>query len=105
MHRLSNIVLKGQPLCNIGKVMGVIERERTSFGQRLFDAREAVGLNQTEVCKRIGISQGTLSGLERTAHASRHTAVLAKCASPWTAKESFGAGLPKETIACQTDAR
>lgn len=72
------MVPKGEPICNIGKVMTMTERERTSFGQRLFDAREAAGLKQEDVCERIGIAQGTLSGLERSASASRHTAMLAK---------------------------
>lgn len=72
------MVPKGEPIRNIGKVMPMTERERTLFGKRLFDAREAAGLKQEDVCERIGIAQGTLSGLERSASASRHTAMLAK---------------------------
>lgn len=55
----------------------MIERYRTPFGQRLFDARTAAGLKQTEVCRRLQISQGTLSELERSAHSSGHVAALA----------------------------
>jgi transcriptional regulator with XRE-family HTH domain len=54
------------------------DRDRTPFGARLRWAREAAGLQQQDVVQRVGIKQGTLSGLEREANASRHTATLAK---------------------------
>jgi len=40
-------------------------RERTAFGQRLFERREAVGLTQAEVAERLGISQRAYSAWER----------------------------------------
>jgi transcriptional regulator with XRE-family HTH domain len=46
-------------------------RDRTPFGQRMFDAREVAGLTQMQVRERLKVSQGTLSELERTAHSTR----------------------------------
>lgn len=40
-------------------------RERTEFGQRLFDRREAAGLTQAEVAERLGLSQRAYSAWER----------------------------------------
>ena len=40
-------------------------RERTDFGQRLFERREAAGLTQSEVAKQLGISQRAYSAWER----------------------------------------
>jgi phage repressor protein C with HTH and peptisase S24 domain len=60
------------------------DRDRTPFGARLKWAREYAGLQQVEVVQRLAdqgytpVKQGTLSGLEREASASRHTATLAK---------------------------
>lgn len=40
------------------------ERERSAFGQRMFEARTRAGLTQMQVRKALGVSQGTLSDLE-----------------------------------------
>lgn len=45
-------------------------RERSAFGQRMFDAREAAGLTQMDVRAQIGCSQGTLSQLEGMSESS-----------------------------------
>src|SRR5688572_14084439 len=49
----------------------VKSRERTPFGQRMFEARETAGLTQMQVRERLKVSQGTLSELEHTAHSTR----------------------------------
>ncbi len=49
------------------------------FGKRLKESREAAGFLQPEVCKRVGIRQGTLSQLESGKSArSTYTIALAK---------------------------
>jgi transcriptional regulator with XRE-family HTH domain len=63
-----------------------MSRERTPFGQRMLDAREKAGLTQMDVRKALGLSQGTLSGLEHTANGSSHVvrfAELYKCDANW----------------------
>lgn len=40
-------------------------RDRTEFGQQLFERREAAGLTQVEVAGQIGISQRAYSAWER----------------------------------------
>lgn len=45
-------------------------RDRSPFGVRMREAREAAGLSQTAVAKKLEISQGTLSELERTSQGS-----------------------------------
>lgn len=81
MHRVTDILSTGRPIVNIGRLMPMKKtasaRERTPFGQRLFEAREGAGLKQKEVQKAIGISQSTLSGLERVADSSGFTPQLA----------------------------
>lgn len=54
-----------------------MEKTRTAFGQRLWEARKAAKLSQNLVCQKIGISQGTLSELENSANSSGHIAALA----------------------------
>jgi transcriptional regulator with XRE-family HTH domain len=41
------------------------ERKRTAFGQRLVAAREALGLSQTELAQRLGLTQRALCWWER----------------------------------------
>lgn len=53
-------------------------RERSPFGLRLWKARERAGLTQMEVRKRLDISQGTLSDLERTGLSSGLVAQFAQ---------------------------
>ena len=40
-------------------------RERTEFGQRLFEQREAAGLTQSEVAEQLGLSQRAYAAWER----------------------------------------
>jgi transcriptional regulator with XRE-family HTH domain len=67
----------GKPIAPIGKVIAMDSRTRTAFGRRLFEARTAAKLSQGQVCKKIGIKQGTLSELENEAHRSSYTPALA----------------------------
>jgi transcriptional regulator with XRE-family HTH domain len=45
-------------------------RERSAFGSRMHEARQAAGLTQMQVKAAVGCSQGTLSELEATADSS-----------------------------------
>ena len=74
-----------------------VSYQRTPFGQRLFDARRAANLTQKQVATAIGMSQGTLAGLERTAHSSGLTVQLAslyKVSAEWLAT---GSNLARES--------
>lgn len=53
------------------------DEQRTPFAQRMRAARVHAGLNQQEAAKLIGIQQGSLSELEKTATKSAHTAKAA----------------------------
>ena len=55
-----------------------MEKTRTPFGRRLFEARKKAKLTQQQVREKIGISQGTLSELETDAHGSSYTPALAE---------------------------
>ena len=39
--------------------------ERSDFGKRLFTVRQQMGLSQTELAERLGITQSTYAGWER----------------------------------------
>jgi phage repressor protein C with HTH and peptisase S24 domain len=56
------------------------KRERTPFGQRLFDARTNAGLSQTALSKMVGMAQGTLGEAEVTAQGSSYTSQIAQAA-------------------------
>lgn len=53
------------------------DEQRSPFAQRMRAARVHAGLNQQDAAKRIGIQQGSLSELEKTATKSAHTAKAA----------------------------
>jgi transcriptional regulator with XRE-family HTH domain len=53
--------------------------KRTSFGQRLFDARQLKGLSQHQIAKAVGVTQTSYSDWERTG-GSFHPEVLLKLA-------------------------
>lgn len=82
VHTSHNI---GKPLCmSIGKpnidigILIPMDKNRTAFGQRLYDARKQAGLTQKQVRDKTGIAQGTLSELENDAQGSSFTAALAE---------------------------
>jgi transcriptional regulator with XRE-family HTH domain len=54
--------------------------ERSPFGERLVAARQTLGLSQTQVAEKLGITQQTYAGWERRTTALRpdHIAQLAK---------------------------
>lgn len=54
------------------------ERERSAFGQRMYEARKASGLTQVEVQTALGISQSNMSDLEGTAESSTFVPQLAE---------------------------
>ncbi len=41
------------------------KRQRSPFGQRLYELREAAGITQSEISQALGISQSTYSDWER----------------------------------------
>lgn len=51
--------------------------ERTPFGRRLFESREAAGFTQDQVAEKIGMSQGTLGEAETSGKRSGYTPQLA----------------------------
>jgi transcriptional regulator with XRE-family HTH domain len=53
-------------------------RERSAFGLRLYEARLKAGLTQVQVKEALGISQGSLSDLEREGERSAYVPALAK---------------------------
>jgi len=53
------------------------ERERTEFGNRLYRARKHAKLNQAQLAKLVGMSQGTLGEAEYTAQSSSYTLKIA----------------------------
>lgn len=97
-HRDADIVSTGLPIVNIGKLIGVKSKERTPFGQRLYDARKRAKLTQEQVAKAIGIGQSTLAELERSAQGSSRAVELAglyRCDALWlTTGEESGAPAP-----------
>lgn len=89
IDRHADIVEIGDPMCNIGRLMAMPSpRERTPFGLRLNQARKRAGLLQSDVAEKLGISQGTLSGLEKTGRSSGlvvQLATLYRCSPVWLA--------------------
>jgi transcriptional regulator with XRE-family HTH domain len=86
-HRDADIVPNGLPNVNIGRLRGM-ERDRTPFGARMFQARTVAGLTQMEVKGKLKISQGTLSELEHTANSSGRVVEFARlygCDADWLA--------------------
>jgi DNA-binding XRE family transcriptional regulator len=62
------------------------DEKRSPFAQRMRAARVHAGLNQQDAAKKIGIQQGSLSELEKTATKSAHTAKAAtvyKVSATW----------------------
>jgi len=52
--------------------------ERTPFGKRLFDAREAAKLTQKQAAKKVGMAQSTLAEAEISGKRSGYTPQLAE---------------------------
>jgi transcriptional regulator with XRE-family HTH domain len=78
-----------EPMVNIGTVMPMrTPRERSAFGQRMYEARRAADLTQEQAAARLGTSQSNLSDLEGGAERSGLTAqaaVLYGCDPHWLA--------------------
>lgn len=76
-------------------------KERTQFGARMHEARTRAGLSQEKVATKLDISQGTLSGLERTAEGSSLVVQFARlygCNVDWLAT---GESLPEVSPVAQ----
>lgn len=72
---------------------------RTEFGQRLFDARTHAELTQTQLCKIVGMSQGTYGELERAGSSSSYTPAIATACGVDVSWLAYGRGemlLPKD---------
>lgn len=78
VHRNADSLPNGTPKVNIGKLMDMRKPSRTEFGERLFDARVAAGLSQSEVKRKLVMAQSTLSELEKTAQGSSRVVALAQ---------------------------
>ena len=97
-HRIADSVPNGFPIVNIGKLLAV-EKERSPFGQRMYDARTKAKLTQHQVCIKLKIAQSTLSELERGAAGSSRTvafATLYGCSAQWLADGAGQADVPAD---------
>ncbi len=65
---------------------------RTEFGQRLFEARTHAGLTQTQLCKIVGMSQGTYGELERSGSSSSYTPAIATACQVDVSWLAYGTG-------------
>lgn len=54
------------------------ERERTPFGQRIYEARKHAGLTQTQLANACGLAQSTLGELEVKGDSSMRTVQIAE---------------------------
>jgi phage repressor protein C with HTH and peptisase S24 domain len=96
---MTDILITGCPIVNIGRLMFMrSNRERSGFGQRMYEARKRAGLTQKEVQAKLGISQSNMSDLEGMAESSSFTAQLASlygCSPNWLAT---GEGSPEVIV-------
>lgn len=53
-------------------------KERSDYGERLYQARKYAKLSQTELARRADMAQSTLAGLEKEGGGSEKTATLAR---------------------------
>jgi transcriptional regulator with XRE-family HTH domain len=72
------------------------KRPRTPFGQRVYEAREALGLSQAEVAGKLGINQASYGAWERDPVALRPDQVeqLAKILNV-SIEQLYGVSAPK----------
>jgi DNA-binding XRE family transcriptional regulator len=69
----------GRPISGSSTLRGMKEeKERSPFGERLFQARTHAKLTQAQLAQRAGMSQGTIGQAEWTGDASMATARLAE---------------------------
>jgi transcriptional regulator with XRE-family HTH domain len=67
----------GFPTGGSSTLIGMREKPRTAFGERLLKARKLAGLSQPQLAKLVGVSPGTIGEAETSAIGSKHTAKLA----------------------------
>lgn len=77
-YRHADIYTTGIPFVKLGK-LGAMARSvlRTPFGQRVKDAREAVGMSQVALATAIGVSQSVIAEAETKSTSSAYTVRLA----------------------------
>lgn len=76
-YRNPDILVKRQTDNNYRNTDCMDTTERTPFGRRLFESREAAELTQDQVAAKIGMSQGTLGEAETSGQRSGYTPQLA----------------------------
>lgn len=77
------------------------DAQRTDFAIRMREARVYAGMSQKEAAAAIGIKQGTLSELEKSATKSAHTAAAARVykVNPYWLQSGTGQMKPQESAA------
>lgn len=77
-YRITDALASGFPIDGIPTLQIMVrERERTDFGQRLFEARTGAKLSQPALAAKVGMAQSTLAEAESARHGSSFTAQLA----------------------------
>lgn len=100
-YRPSDTHASGFPIDGRPTLRTMREKERTPFGQRLFEARMGAGLTQPQLATLAGMSQSTLADAEKSAQGSSFTAQLA--AATGVRAEWLASGvLPKFPEAAKT---
>lgn len=91
-YRKADVLASGFPMNGRDTLRGMGKRvsdsERTDFGLRLKQAREAAGLSQVDAAKAIGVAQGTIGELEKIGLGSAYTtqfAALYRVSPQWLA--------------------
>jgi len=77
----------------------------TDFGKRLSTARKKAGLTQVQLADVVGVSQGTISELEKIGHGSAYTFQFATACNVdpyWLATGEEGAAKTTEKAPTQT---
>lgn len=72
--------INGEPISGRATLARVAkqERQRTPFGQRLYEARKHAKLTQTQLAKAAGLAQSTLGELEFQGDSSMRTVQIAE---------------------------
>jgi transcriptional regulator with XRE-family HTH domain len=81
---------------------------KTPFGLRIYEAMQHADMNQSELSKKIGLSQGGISALIKTGQGSSYTPAIAQALGVNVNWLAYGNGAmldaaPKSTIAGVSD--
>lgn len=77
-YRSSDTHASGIPIDGSLTLAPMRERERSPFGDRLFQARKHAKLTQPQLASAVGMAQGTLAEAERSGLGSSFTAQIAR---------------------------